>query len=174
MAEYRNCTPLINALGDKIAELPILDIGNWVGHSGYIDFIEVKDMSHPIMKGRDCVGRPFIALKFKVTPHNTTIQPSEAVGTFFQRYTDNNRDWAYGTCFSYGKCSLYNDARIRRESEEYLTERLQKLVNGEEIPDAHYYEPFGTISMDKPEAEYALVDTSLTIANENTVSVITI
>ena len=40
MAEYNNITPIYNALGkEMIDNLPILDLKNKMGHTGYIDFI---------------------------------------------------------------------------------------------------------------------------------------
>ena len=63
----------------QVTDLPVLDIGDKKGHTGYIDFIQVKDMSHSAMQGIDAYGRFFIALKY--SDHET-----QRVGTFFQRY----------------------------------------------------------------------------------------
>jgi hypothetical protein len=140
---YINFEPLVNALGaNTISELPILDIGEKVGHSGYIDFILVNQMSDSIMKGIDCYKRPFIAFKFWIRSNDNIKPPYEAVGTFFQRYSDNNNSWAYGTCYELN--SLYNDSRIRLCDYENLAERIKRLVNGEELPDLKY-EPSNTI-----------------------------
>lgn len=43
--------------------LPILDINQYVGRTGYIDFIKADDMEYPLMRGVDCLRRPFLAIK---------------------------------------------------------------------------------------------------------------
>ncbi len=48
--------------------IPILDIGNRQGFTGYIDFIGTSDFleNEYIMKGTDSNGRPFLTLKLNV------------------------------------------------------------------------------------------------------------
>jgi hypothetical protein len=60
---------VIAALGGSAAfeALPILDLGQRSGHSGYLDFLTAEDLSAPVMKGIDCSGRPFVALRMEIS-----------------------------------------------------------------------------------------------------------
>ena len=44
-------------------DLPILDIGDRVGSTGYIDIIKNNEIIYPVMKGKDYINRPFIVIK---------------------------------------------------------------------------------------------------------------
>jgi len=44
-------------------KLPILDIGDRVGVTGYIDFIKPEEMTTPIMRGKDVSGRNFFTFR---------------------------------------------------------------------------------------------------------------
>jgi hypothetical protein len=46
-----------------ISQLPVLDLGDRMGGTFYIDFIQPADMTHSVMRFRDQHGRPGIALK---------------------------------------------------------------------------------------------------------------
>mgnify|MGYP001264195569 CR=1 FL=1 len=73
-------------------DFPRLDTKNRKGHTDYIDYIFIEEITNPIMKGVDCYNRPFIVLKCMID--------DEIYGqTFFQRYTDNFNLWM--------GCSLY-------------------------------------------------------------------
>lgn len=126
-------TPIYKVLGQaNIDNLPVLDIGDRIGLTGYIDFIRNDDMQYPVMKGRDRFNRPFIAIKvakrLKTTPDEL---PTFSVGTFFQRYSDNKRDWAYGTCYDFN--TIYWDSRVREYDFEKLELRLKRLFDGESV-----------------------------------------
>ena len=127
---FIECTPVYNAFGkDMLNNLPILDIGDKRGWTGYIDFIKAEDMEYPIMIGQDCHYRPFIAIKYK---SNDVFM----VGTFFQRYTDDSKSWAFGTCYL---ChGIYHDSRIRLDDYALLEQRLKKLLSGEELRELTY------------------------------------
>jgi hypothetical protein len=136
MAEYKNITPIYNALGkEMIDNLPILDLKNKIGHTGYIDFITSNDMSHNIMKGIDYYKRPFIAFKFKVTNKNDSDddQSGYAVGTFFQRYTDDIYYLAFGTCYQLGL--LFHKSRFSESEYIILEKRIKLLMDNIEIND---------------------------------------
>jgi len=118
----------MSELFDRIfANIPIpeLDLGNRVGLTSYIDFIKVKDMSAPVMKGIDIYRRQFYAIKITLNDENN----SQLVGTFFQRYTDDYDNWAYGTCYAEG-FYIYCDSRIRTNHYEWLEKRLNLLLQG--------------------------------------------
>ena len=71
--------------------VPILDIGDRIGMTGYIDFIRPSEVSFPIMKGIDNSNRPFVTLKANVYFDDGSIV--KTFSTFFQRYSDNNHLW---------------------------------------------------------------------------------
>jgi hypothetical protein len=76
---------LIEACGGfkKLGELPFLDMSK--KHTrDHIDYIQASDLTSPIMKGTDEVGRPFVTFKLKGHPRAVTI---------FKRYTDIKEDW---------------------------------------------------------------------------------
>lgn len=85
-----------NAVGGEAAfnQYPILDIGNRRGATGYLDFLTTQDLTHPIMRGVDSAGRPFISLKLRSSRPDDLGE--EFVVTLFQRYIDEDR-WTYGT-----------------------------------------------------------------------------
>ena len=83
-----------NYLINKIMDFNcnILDIGNKIGSTSYIDFIKQTDLEkNNIMKGNDCFGRKFIVFKATYIFKDNTIK--KTFSTFFQRYTDNNILW---------------------------------------------------------------------------------
>ena len=130
MTEFQNITPIYNAFGEEyLKSLPILDIGKRIGYTDYIDFIKIDDMKYSIMKGVDVYRRLFLAIKVKIT--GTDLKYHYEVGTFFQRFTDNKSEWAYGTCYNLN--TLYNDSRIRIHDYELLENRLHQLFNHIEI-----------------------------------------
>jgi hypothetical protein len=67
---------------------PIIDLGNRVGSTGYVDFINFKEVNNPIVHGIDVYKRKFIVFKFQVDD-----DPKIYMQTLFQRYTDNKYDW---------------------------------------------------------------------------------
>ena len=127
MSLFKHFPPIYNTLGQEADKLPVLDIGNDIGLTEYIDFIKPEEMSHPIMIGTDCCKRPFISIKVR---HDNG---EYAVGTFFQRYTDEPEIWAYGTAHG---STIYDDTRFRcPESFTNLTERLRILFHNKTIKE---------------------------------------
>lgn len=88
-------TAMQEACGGEAAfnQLPVLDIGNREGSTGYIDFLRPADLTAPIMRGTDRYGRPFISMKL-----HERATGGEAVITIFQRYVEGGR-WTYGGNF---------------------------------------------------------------------------
>ena len=72
-------------------DVPILDIGDKRGYTDYIDFIEITDVSAPVMKGIDCFSRPFLVLKMK--GKSDRGDEIDLFQTFFQRYTGDIGLW---------------------------------------------------------------------------------
>lgn len=84
---------LTKMIGEK--ELPILDLGKKVGHTDYIDFVRVDDVSAPIMRGVDVYRRPFVTIR--VIDRETNKM---GVHTLFRRYTDEiSNTWCCGSCY---------------------------------------------------------------------------
>ena len=67
---------------------PRLDIGSRAGDTDYIDFLQVDEVTHPVMIGVDRFNRPFIVAKYKVEGADTII-----MDTYFQRFSNDTRVW---------------------------------------------------------------------------------
>jgi hypothetical protein len=87
------------AVGGSTAfhRLPILEIGNRTGATGYLDFLKIQDLPHPVMRGTDHAGRPFISVRLRSNRNQDRGQ--QFVVTFFQRYSDSGGRWTWGTTF---------------------------------------------------------------------------
>lgn len=111
----------------KNFECPILDIMNRKGWTSYIDFIKEKELGqNSVMKGIDCIGRPFIAIKAEyVYPNNNNNVEEETVptfSTFFQRYTDDSNTWQ--CCGHDGTLLFATEGGMRKEQFETLVKLL--------------------------------------------------
>ncbi len=60
---------------------PILDIGNRMGATQYLDFLSWDEVTYPVMKGTDIYGRYFIVIKM-------LVNDKKIMQTFFKRYSD--------------------------------------------------------------------------------------
>ena len=100
-------------------DVTLLDIGDKVVYSGYIDFIKWEDFNTSICKGLDISIRPFICLKMIIN-NNLLCQ------TFFQRYNDNFNLWmgAYA-----GKPDLLETVGGMRDEEKKFI--IDLIKNGE-------------------------------------------
>ncbi len=122
--------------GLNIKDIPNLDVNTRMGRTDYIDFITPEDMTHNVMRGRDYYNRPFLAIKVNVQEESG--EKYEAVGTFFQRYSDSHSNVAYGTCFP--KDLIFDDSRVRSEEEiQIITNRINKLLSGETVFNYDYW-----------------------------------
>ena len=68
--------------------------GNW----GFINFIREHDFPEntAVVKGTDCIGRPFFAVKAEFVFEDGSTLPS--FSTFYQKYCNNKNIWQ---CFNY-------------------------------------------------------------------------
>lgn len=86
---------LIKAVGgvQKFLNIPILSTTeHHLGWTGYIDMITPAEMQHPLMRGIDAAGRPFLAVCY-------TYKGSEHVEVLFQRHSKEYKsNWVSGTC----------------------------------------------------------------------------
>jgi len=87
--EYQDFDIIISSILNM--DFPILDIGNTIGCTDYIDFINYEQISHPIMKGYDCFKRPFFVIRGTILFNDGTTQ--QTLETFFQRYEHNKYLW---------------------------------------------------------------------------------
>ena len=77
--------------------LPVLNIQQRTGLTGYIDFISINEIVSPVMTGLDVFHRPFITVCANMLYDNNESVPTFT--TFFQRYNDGSRIWM--ACGSY-------------------------------------------------------------------------
>jgi hypothetical protein len=79
-------------------ECETLDVGNANGVTGYIDYIEQKNLTGPIAKGVEFCGRGFIVWKANcVLTDNKKTKEYQTFTTFFKRYQDSD-SVLYHTC----------------------------------------------------------------------------
>lgn len=86
-----------NAFGGEEAfnALPQLNLGGRPFNGDYLDFLQVEDLPHSVVKGIDGFGRPFISLKLRSNA-DAFRDENPFVVTFFQRYT-NSITWTWGS-----------------------------------------------------------------------------
>ena len=103
----------------KDNNVTLLDIGDRVGNTEYIDFLKWEDFNTSICKGLDISIRPFICIKMVIN-NNLLCQ------TFFQRYNDNFNLWmgAYA-----GKPTLLETIGGMRDVEKKFI--IDLIKNGE-------------------------------------------
>lgn len=78
-------------------DCPLLDIGQQKGNWGYINFIEEYQLGpSAVVKGADCIGRSFLALKAEFVLENGDLVPT--FSTFYQKYVNNKNIWQ---CYNY-------------------------------------------------------------------------
>lgn len=102
-------------------DFPKLNVGNRKGVTDYIDYIEVGELTSPIMKGVDCYKRPFVVLK-------CTVDKDVYGQTFFQRYTNDSNLWM--GCSLYGVCSFMSTIGGMTKHQALL---LQNIIDGNSI-----------------------------------------
>jgi hypothetical protein len=97
------------AVGGEAAfnALPVLDLGQHTGSTGYLDFLRPNDLTHSIMRGADAGGRPFISLKLN-TPSDPGHPPHQTAITFFQRFATGG-EWTWGSSSYHGDPVRFGD-----------------------------------------------------------------
>ena len=65
-----------------------LNLNNRTGITGYIDFIDIKEITSPVMRGTDTFHRPFITVCAEIEYADGITVPTFT--TFFKRYTENS------------------------------------------------------------------------------------
>ena len=110
-------------------ECAILNIGDRKGHTGYIDFIQEKELGeNSVMKGFDCIQRPFIIIKAELVLSNGDNIPT--ISTFFQRYNDCKSLWQ--CCGHDGRLLMNTDGGMSQIQFEFLNQLLNENVKEKE------------------------------------------
>ena len=89
---------IINLLGGirYFLDYPVLKWNDdFLGSTGYIDRLQVNNVTNRIMRGIDSWGRPFVTLRLHTD--NTISKRNVYTCTLFQRYTDINTSWTHST-----------------------------------------------------------------------------
>ena len=112
--------------GEKLFDLPIMDVGDKNGSTDYIDYIKPTDLSYPIMIGYDKFNRFFIALRYI---QNENIR----VVSFFQRYSDNKTYFAQGGKLfkKFDIIGININSENLNEYQKSLITIFKKSINGE-------------------------------------------
>ena len=150
---------IVNEIGQPVYDtLPILDLGDQMGHTGYLDFLEPSDMTHPVMKGTDIHGRPFIAVRLVYT--NRRGKTRTGVETLFRRYTDGPV-WVSGgagVCGSFFCISAMTDDDIKYFGRVFRGEDAG--IRDITYPGEYYEVPEGARNVKKIEDEgYVVYET---------------
>jgi hypothetical protein len=145
---------LLRSLQIDESEIPVLDIGDREGSTGYIDFITPEDMKADLMQGIDQNGRTFLAVKMQYKqiqpiPINTEdeeftrnrVEKTNVVVTIFERYLDRPAVLASGTAYYPNYFSF--DSRIRSDAHlELIAQRINQLFRGETVQGIAYLDGF--------------------------------
>ena len=153
---------LIEALGgaEAVLALPELDIGGRMGPTGYLDFLPVKDVTAPLMRGIDAYGRPFVTVCYR--HHDETI-----VECLFQRCVDNVNIWTSGHHKDFrlvcvGSQIIMNAGHTPQNTLmcAFQMDRLRRLVQGKEVAATLFQiglgsekAPMETVAMHNPKVQ---------------------
>ena len=74
---------------EKIDKYPYLNIGDKIGDTEYIDFLQWDEVKYPVMYGVDSYNRLFFVIKAE-------INGQQVMQTFFQRYSNKTSLWNSG------------------------------------------------------------------------------
>jgi hypothetical protein len=74
---------------EKIEKYPYLNIGDKIGDTEYIDFLQWDEVKYPVMYGVDSYNRLFFVIKAE-------INGQQVMQTFFQRYSNKTSLWNSG------------------------------------------------------------------------------
>jgi hypothetical protein len=78
----------MQSLYDRL-QCPELDLGIRRGSTDYIDFLTMEELTFPVMKGKDCFLRPFIAIRWW-----NPMKKKGGAQVFFKRFPDVEGVWA--------------------------------------------------------------------------------
>lgn len=104
--------------------IPVLNVGERMGDTGYIDYIKDTEVTSPVMKGVDSHSRDFFTIKGEILVNNGDTYP--VFETFFRRYTEGN---TWMGCGHYGV--NFMDTTGGMEDEQGLI--IDKLISNKSI-----------------------------------------
>lgn len=104
-------------------KIPVLDIGEDTGHTGYLDFIQIKQMTAPIMRGVDSAGRPFIAFRLQYSVDGGS---RKLVQVLFRRY----RTGSTWTSAGRGGESFLTISTLKDKDIEYVRQLITGIPVG--------------------------------------------
>ena len=88
----------VNEILELVGTTETLDIGERMGFTGYIDFIDINEIVSPVMHGTDVLGRPFFTVHADLRYMDGTTVPTFT--TFFKRYPEQS-SMLWQACGSY-------------------------------------------------------------------------
>jgi hypothetical protein len=125
------CGKTMISMTSDTTRFSILNINDKIGSTGYIDRIELTDLTSNPMIGMDKYKRPFIVFAFKCTGNKNVDKEEIIVETFFQRYVDDSRLW-----MGAGDILLCTVGGMEDEQAQFLKEFVQTkevTLNAEQI-----------------------------------------
>lgn len=131
---------VLEKYGFKPEELPVLDLGDRIGSTGYIDFIEWNELTEPFMQFKDKSGR--LGIVFIMRPKEEAIEEQIAewnqknfplykveallrifkqpqVCVIFQRYVDDEKNWKFILQHPYSGSYVYVHKNIELIPEQH-------------------------------------------------------
>ena len=90
----------LNEILEITTDFDVLDVGTKIGMTGYIDFININEITVSLMKGTDTYGCPFFIVCAEILYADGMTVPTFT--TFFRQYTkQNSKVWM--------ACGMYNE-----------------------------------------------------------------
>lgn len=133
---------IINIFNHECKEL---DVGQRMGYTSYIDYIEQKELqeNENVVKGMDCKMRPFIVFKATIIYEDGTEK--KTFSTLFQRYSNDNNIWHI--CGHDGSLIFDTSGGIREDQLVFIDELLEKKsveINNSNIDIFHNHQKQNT------------------------------
>ncbi len=130
---------IVNLLGLRaLAKIPVvaheaLDLRQQDYHSS----IPLSKLGpHSAVRGKDPVGRPFVAMKVKLLDAETLEPVATVVEIVFQRYLDQSTNWVSGSCIGDDEKAYQSGLYRQGSMTKAQLERVGQLLGGETIPHA--------------------------------------
>lgn len=128
----------------NVDDIPVLNIGERMGSTGYVDFIKSSEMTSSVMKGVDHAKRAFVSFDIQCDGKKEGYTGGRGVITCFQRYTDDLNKWCIGGDV-YGKGTSRSSLSRYPLPIKWLKEMLTgknrfRLADQESSTDSHSHD----------------------------------